>query len=121
MADHLKLIKPSKRPTYFIDLDGTLVRHHHDPKDYPAVAEILPGALKWLFSLVEQNAFLILTTGRSKREANPVIKQLKKLGIKFNAALFDLPVGIRLLVNDDAYDGECKAFAIRHKRNGAWE
>lgn len=114
-------IMEDKVETYFIDLDGTLVRHHADPKDYPATAEILPGVLDNLLDLKARKCYTVLTTGRSKSDAAPVLKQLKLLGFEFNQCIYDLPTGCRTLVNDRSETGETKAFAISLTRNRGWK
>ena len=57
----MKNINNDKRKTYFIDIDGTLVKHNYDPENIPE--EFLPGALDFLKSISSE--CVILTTSRS--------------------------------------------------------
>ena len=110
------------RRTYFIDLDGTLVKWHKDPKDYSNDPEFLPGVLKHLADLKQEGSYCVLTTGRSKEAAQPVLDALMDtIAFKFDQCLFDLPTGIRILVNDRiAGRHGLKAYAFNVKRNRGW-
>lgn len=112
------MAKPiDKRPAHFLDMDGCIVKHYADPKDYPDEAEFLPGSIDYLLELINKDCYLVLTTGRSKHEAHIVIKALEKLGIKFHQHVYDLPTGERHLHNDKKWGHEAKAFAYNHIRN----
>lgn len=115
MADDL--IK-DKRETYLWDIDGCIVFHTEIPNpDF----KFLPGAIKKIKRQIKNNCYLILLTGRSQKDAMPIINELEKRGIRFQNYIFDLPVGTRTIINDTSAEGECKAFAISHKRNQEWK
>ena len=101
--------------TVFIDLDGTIVFHNYEPlkvKD-----KFLPGVLSFLKKLKDENFFCILTTNRSKEMAEPVILMLKKeIQFEFDREIFDLPVGVRVLINDNKNE-EVRAIAFAVNRN----
>ena len=101
--------------TIFIDLDGTLVFHNYEPLVQDDV--FLPGAIDFLIRCMQLNYFCILTTNRSKEKSHQVLEHLHvKYNFKFDLEIFDLPVGIRLLINDNKND-EVRAIAIPVVRN----
>ena len=107
--------------TYICDLDGTLVMHHENINDYPDYAELLPESVETLIRLKNDNCCLVLITGRSKKETSKTLKQLEEKGIIFARCMFDMPIGIRFLVNDYKFENEPKAIAINIKRNAGWK
>lgn len=111
------LIK-DKRDVFVWDIDGCIVFHTEIPDPN---FTFLPGAIKKLKKQIANNCYLILFTGRSNKDAMPIINELEKQGIKFQNYIFSLPVGDRTIINDTAADGKCKAFAISHKRNKEWK
>lgn len=111
----------SKRPTAFLDLDGTLVVHNYKV-DFDNNDELLPGALDYLLSLKNNGYYLVLTTGRPEEACQGIIALLdREYNIRFDRFVFDLPTGIRVLVNDrESEDGPDKAIAVNVVRNKGW-
>lgn len=106
-----------KRLCHFIDADGVLCRHHSRVEDYPPIPELLPGVLEFLTQLKEANCYTVLTTGRSREEARPLLKLLKdKIGFRFDQCVYNLPTAERYLWNDTPND-EPKAIAYNMVRN----
>jgi len=109
-------ISDDSRGVLFIDLDGTLVVHNYDPENIEDV--VLSG---WeLLKEISDNRdkyFIIVTTSRSKEHCNLATKKLEELGIRFDRAIYGLPTGIRVLVNDSK-DGEptAKAFTLERDK-----
>lgn len=105
--------------TLFIDLDGTLVRHNYTPFDVDDV--LLPGALEFLLDARRAGHFCILTTNRSAAAAERILARLRtEAGFVFERTLFDLPVGVRVLINDTKGD-EVRAVAIPVPRDQGLE
>lgn len=101
--------------TLFIDLDGTLVRHNYTPFDVDDV--LLPGVIDFLLEAKRTACFCVLTTNRSALAAEKILNRLRdEIDFVFNVTLFDLPVGIRVLINDTKED-EVRAIAIPVQRN----
>lgn len=61
-----------------IDFDGTVVEH-----DYPAIGQLLPGALDWLRTFHEHGVRLILWTMRSDEKLVDAIRLLQSHGLEF--------------------------------------
>lgn len=101
--------------TIFIDLDGTLVFHNYSPTSTEDT--FLPGAIEFLINAKKRNDYCILTTNRSEENSQFVIDFLKNnYNFIFNREIYDLPVGIRIIVNDNKND-EIRAIAIPVTRN----
>jgi hypothetical protein len=110
----MKLIKLSSLPhTWIIDVDGTIVKHngHKNGTD-----EILPGVIEFWQSLPEEDT-IILLTARKKIESYDFFCFLNKYGLRYNYAIFDLPVGERILINDNKPRGLHTAIAVNTNRN----
>lgn len=105
--------------TLFIDLDGTLVFHNYHPREVED--QFLPGALDFLEKARALNNYCVLTTNRSEENSRAVISALRNLiGFSFDREIYELPVGIRVLINDNKND-EVRAIAIPLERNKGLE
>ena len=99
--------------TWIIDFDGTLVIHN----GYKSGEDkFLPGAKEFLQS-IPQNDFILILTAREKEAKEKTIKFLKENNIRFNKILFEMPMGERILINDDKPSGLKCAYAITPKRD----
>ena len=101
--------------TWFIDLDGTIVKHEglwEDGHD-----SLLPGTLEFLASIPEQDV-VIFTTAREEYFREATMVELARLGItRHDHIIFNLPVGERIVVNDIKPTGLQTAIAWNLRRN----
>lgn len=103
--------------TWVLDFDGTLVVHN----GYKTGEDkFLPGAKEFLLSIPKDDYVLILTA-REKEAREKTEKFLKENGIRYNEILFEMPMGERILINDDKPSGLRCAYAITPKRNQGLE
>lgn len=103
--------------TWIIDLDGTLLEHngYKTGKD-----KWLPGALEFLRSIPREDAVIFLTA--REREARPMTEEfLASHGVSYAAIHFEMPVGERILINDDKPSGLPCAHSVRVERNSGLE
>ncbi len=99
--------------TWIFDLDGTLVVHN----GYLSGEDCwLPGAKEYLQSIPEEDYILILT-GRKPEMKEQTECFLAKHRIRYNAILFGLPLGERILFNDDKPSGLHMAHAVNLLRD----
>ena len=82
--------------TWFIDLDGTIIQHNSHLTDQD---ELLPG-VKEFWNNVPQNDYIVITTGRPKEYESSTLAFLNLHGLRYDCALFGLPWGERIVVND---------------------
>jgi hydroxymethylpyrimidine pyrophosphatase-like HAD family hydrolase len=82
--------------TWFIDLDGTILKHNGY---LTGNDELLPG-VKELWKLIPEEDCIIITTGRSTEYKESSLKILADNGLRYNHAIFGLPLGERIVLND---------------------
>lgn len=82
--------------TWFIDLDGTVLKHNGY---LTGEEELLPG-VKELWAKIPENDFIVITTGRDESYRESSLKKLRDNGLRYNHAIFGLPLGERIVVND---------------------
>lgn len=101
--------------TWLIDLDGTIVKHIGG--NYENLSdELLPGAKEFLQSIPASDTIIFLTARPSYiKDATETF--LKRMGIRYDSIIFDLPEGERILINDEKTDGTITAYALNKKRN----
>lgn len=100
--------------TFFIDLDGTIVRHN---AYLQSGDELLEGVLDFWNNFSSQDV-IIITTARSSCYREMTINFLNKNSLRFDHLIMDLPKGIRYLLNDNKPDGSLTAYAVNLKRDG---
>ncbi|MBR4592056.1 MAG: phosphotransferase [Elusimicrobiaceae bacterium] len=103
--------------TWVLDLDGTLVRHNGYKTGED---EFLPGAKEFLESIPPQDYVLILTA--REKEARPKTEAfLQKHHIRYNEIFFEMPMGERILINDNKPSGLQCAYSLAPERNQGLE
>lgn len=103
--------------SWILDFDGTLVEHN----GYKTGEDkFLPGAKEFLLSIPKDD-YILITTAREKEAKEKTVKFLNDNGIRFNEILFEMPMGERILINDDKPSGLRCAYAITPNRNQGLE
>ena len=100
--------------TWIFDLDGTVVKHNGYLID--GFDTLLPG-VKDLFLKIPKNDYIIILTSRIREYESKTISFLKRKHIRFDAILFDIPFGERIIINDDKTSGLSGCYAIRKERD----
>lgn len=88
--------------TWFIDLDGTLVKHNGYLMD--GNDTLLNGAKSFLDNIPDAD-YIIITTSRTEEYKERTIEFLNQQKIRYNQIIFGLPYGERILINDDKPSG----------------
>lgn len=110
----MKSIKISPLPhTWLIDIDGTILKHngHKCARD-----ELLSG-INEFWQKIPLEDTIILLSSRKEAEKESTLNFLKSQNIRFNYAIFDLPMGERCLINDKKPSGLKTAIAINLVRD----
>ncbi len=99
----------SLNKTWFIDIDGTIVKHLYNDSIDKAIEKTekgshlfekpLKNSIDFLNSLPETDT-IILTTARDSKHAPHTIKMLRHYNIRYDRVIFDLRSGPRYLIND---------------------
>lgn len=105
--------------TYFIDVDGTIVKHLSASMVGVAKEELLPG-VKEYWSTFDQNDFIVITTARPEILRSKTESILKDNDLRYDYLIMGLPYGPRTLINDTPDVTQPKAYAINLKRNGGF-
>lgn len=99
--------------TWIFDFDGTLVVHN----GYKTGEDkFLPGSKEFLQSIPEED-FIIIMTAREKEARDKTEAFLKKHNIRYNELLFEMPMGERILFNDNKPSGLKCAYAVSPDRD----
>lgn len=77
---------------------------------------LLPG-VKEFWNNIPKNDFIIITTGREEIYIEKSLQFLKDQGLRFNHAIFGIPRGERILINDIKPSGLDTAIGINVERN----
>lgn len=103
--------------TWFIDLDGTILRHNGHLRGQE---ELLPGVQEFWSEIPDGDA-IVIVTGRAEQYQQSTLDFLRSQGLRFDYAIFGLPLGERIVVNDPKPEGLVTAIAwsvIRDKGFG---
>lgn len=99
--------------TWIFDFDGTLVEHN----GYKTGEDrFLPGAKEFLQTIPKED-FVIIMTAREKAAKSKTEDFLKENNIRYNEILFEMPMGERILFNDNKPSGLKCAYALTPDRN----
>lgn len=104
---------PKLKKTWIFDLDGTLVKH----RAYETGEEVILPGVSELLSQIPENDMIVIITGRPKEHQDITIKNLKRLGIRYNHIIFDAGAGARMIVNDTKPSGYKTAHSFCATRN----
>ena len=88
--------------TWFVDIDGTLVRHINDNYDISQgdSEELLPYAVEFLEGIRQNGDCIILTTARLEKDRLVTVKMLKEFGLVYDQIIFGIGSRERILIND---------------------
>lgn len=111
---HEQILKLSTlNHTWIIDLDGTLVEHN----GYKTGEDkLLDGAYEFMHSIPE-NDYILIITARELDAKEKTENFLNRNGIRYNQILFEMPMGERILINDNKPSGLKCALALSPERN----
>lgn len=99
--------------TWLIDLDGTIVEHN----GYLSGEDRLLNGVKEFWNKIPSDDYVIITTGRNEKYREITLNFLKKHKLRVDLAIFGLPVGERIVINDIKPGGLKTAIAWNVERN----
>jgi hypothetical protein len=100
--------------TWLIDVDGVVFPHNgylDSASETP-----LPGVLDFFRELPDGD-HVVLLSARAESYREQTEDQLERWGVRFNALLLGLPVGERILINDEKPRGLRTAWAVSVARD----
>ena len=109
------MLKLSSLPhTWILDVDGTIVKHNGYKID--GNDTLLAGVKEFFASLPSQDRVILLTA--RKAEYLPALKDfLTTNQIRYDHIITDVPMGERILVNDNKPSGLKCAYAVNKERD----
>lgn len=99
--------------TWIIDVDGTICVHN----GYKNGGDKILDGVKEFFTQIPDNDMILILTSRPSLEKENLIKFMNENGLRYNQIIFDVPMGERILINDDKPSGLKTAYAITKKRD----
>ena len=109
-----ELILSTLPKTWIFDLDGTLLKHNGYKAD--GSDTLLPGVSEYL-KTIPKTDFILLLTSRTEEYRKETINFLDNNEIRYDEILFGVPLGERIVVNDQKPSGIDMAVAVNIKRN----
>jgi hypothetical protein len=102
--------------TWFLDLDGTLVKHNGYLTD--GQDSLLPGA-DALLAQIPADDLVVVVTSRAEVYRDATERFLAEHRIRYDHIIFDAPFGERIVVNDAKPSGLTTALAVSGVRDEA--
>lgn len=101
--------------TWLFDLDGTILKHNGYKID--GYDTLLPGVKDFFKNQIRKEDKVIFLTSRKEKYKEITESFLKENNIRYDAIIFDLPYGERILVNDKKTSGLEMSKAINFDRD----
>ena len=99
--------------TWIFDLDGTLVKHN----GYKDGEEALLPGVKEFFDKIPNDDYILILTSREDGFKEITESYLEMEGIRYDRIIFGVPMGERILFNDDKPSGLSCGHAVRLERD----
>jgi hypothetical protein len=100
--------------TWLIDVDGTILCHNGHKQGGDA---LLPGVHEF-WATIPPGDTIVLMSAREETYREATLAFLEAAGLRFDYALFGLPHGERILINDVKPRGLHTALAVNLRRDG---
>jgi len=108
----------NKKETYFIDIDGTILKYRKFNNYYNTEAEVIPSTSKSIEDKYNEGNMIILTTARPESMLPHTVKELLNHNVRFHRIISGIERGPRYLINDlDPKKEGKRAIAINVKRD----
>ncbi len=104
--------------TWIIDVDGTIVKHNGYLID--GYDTLLDGVQEF-FDNIGDNDKVILLTAREKKYIEALKNFLNKNDIRYDYLIPDMPIGERILINDNKPSGLKCAYSVNKVRDNAFK
>ncbi len=112
------MILSTLRHTWILDLDGTIVKHNGYRLD--GYDSFLEGAEEFLKN-IDKDDMVIFLTSRTNETKERTEQFLKDHHVHFDAILYNVPYGERILINDSKPSGLRMAIAVERERDSKFE
>jgi hypothetical protein len=108
-----------KHPTYFVDIDGTLIRYRKFDELSIIQPEPIQSVVNKINNEYENGSYIVITTARPEDLKLFTINELNSLGIHFHQIVMGIGRGTRYIINDKdpEYPEIDRAVGINLERN----
>ena len=115
--------KTIKNPTFFVDIDGTLVQYRKFSELSTSVLTPIQEVIDVVNKYYDEGAIIVITTARPSSYELFTKQELEKIGVKYHQLVMDLGRGTRVILNDKDPENEQipRALGINLNRNQGWE
>jgi hypothetical protein len=99
--------------TWLIDIDGVILKHN----GYKQEGEVLLPGVQQFWNQISQEDFVILLTARTEEMRQSTLSLLEHYGLRYNIAIFGIPTGERVCINDKKGSGLLTSYAVNLVRD----
>ena len=99
--------------TWLIDIDGVILKHN----GYKESGDLLLPGVKEFWQQISQEDFIILLSARTEEMCEATLSFLNSQGLRHNVAIFGLPTGERICINDRKPSGLVTSYAVNLGRD----
>ena len=92
--------KIKKNPTFFVDIDGTLVKYRKFEKLHDSILEPIQDVIDYVNKQFELGSTIIITTARTEMYRHFTVLELNQIGVKYHQLIMGIGRGIRVVIND---------------------
>lgn len=89
-----------KNPTFFVDIDGTIIKYRKFSELKTAKVEPIQDVIDYLNSKFDEGAVIIITTARPAEFELFTKQELEKIGLKYHQIVMGCGRGTRVIFND---------------------
>ena len=89
-----------KQPTYFVDIDGTLIKYRPFDQIETVAPEAITSVLDLIKTKYEEGAHIVITTARPSELELFTKQELEKIGVKYHQLVMGIGRGTRYVIND---------------------
>ena len=92
--------KITKNPTFFVDIDGTIVKYRKFSELSTSVLTPIQDVIDYLNKSYDEGAHIVITTARPPQYELFTKQELEKLGVKYHQMIMGIGRGTRVVLND---------------------
>jgi hypothetical protein len=96
----LNMSKVIKNPTYFVDIDGTIIKYRKFTELTETTPEPIQDVIDYLNDQFTNGAVIIVTTARPKDYRLHTEYELNFIGLKYHKIVMECGRGSRIILND---------------------
>ena len=89
-----------KHPTYFVDIDGTLIKYRSFDQIETVASEAITSVIDKINNEHNNGAHIVITTARPSELELFTKQELEKIGVKYHQLVMGIGRGTRYIIND---------------------